>query len=216
MLKVFKLKIFNAKAEYQTQSVKKHALKYQTFLKKTRCPHLFRYKGKVFAVGRFEPENDPIIYQRGSFFTRKRTSIFQVTEAGLIYLIDLPSNGDTSYAGVVVRDNENSVYISYYTSSIEHDIPWILGVISKSNIRMTKIDMNQLDNLADLKLAKNINNYKQLELPWLDYFAFSLIIATVFPIAYLWRKHCPFSKNKKRKSKKIVNLEKILLETYSK
>ncbi|MHA1382207.1 MAG: hypothetical protein ACTSR3_00455 [Candidatus Helarchaeota archaeon] len=175
-----------------------HPFEKWTFCKNTLTrldgPILFRYNGKIFAIGRFEPENDPIIYQRGSFFTRKRTSIFQVTEAGLIYLTDLPSDGDTTYAGVVIKDDQ--AYISYYTSPINQDIPWILGVISKSDIRMAKIDMNQLSSLADLKLAENINNYKKLELPWMDYFAFSLILITMFSLVCVCKKYKAFSKKK--------------------
>ena len=77
-------------------------------------------------MGRYQPEIDSVFYQLGSFFGRKRTSLFLVTEQGLKYLSDLPSSGDTAYAGVVVMNDQ--AYVSYYSSIISHDLPWLLGV----------------------------------------------------------------------------------------
>ncbi|MFX1449416.1 MAG: hypothetical protein ACFFCM_01155 [Promethearchaeota archaeon] len=174
-------------------------------------PCLFEYSGKIFAVGRYEPQNDPVFHQQGSFFNRKRTSLFQVTEIGLVYLADLPSCGDTSYAGVVIRGDQ--AYISYYSSPINQDLPWILGVISKSEIRMAKIDLDRLESLANAKLLQGVNNKRNIELPWQDYIIFSLIIIIQISIMYILKRLTPFSKRNKRKNKKFSQkLVKILIE----
>jgi len=82
----------------------------------------------------------------GSFFNRKRTSLFLVEPTALTYLSDLPSAGDTAYAGVVMKDGY--VYICYYTSDIERDWPWIIGVIAPSDIRIAKINLSNLETVA--------------------------------------------------------------------
>ena len=65
---------------------------------------------------------------------------------GLAYLTDLPSAGDTSYSGLVVIGD--TAYISYYTSPINHDFAWILGMLSPSQVRMAKVDLKVLEELA--------------------------------------------------------------------
>jgi hypothetical protein len=102
-------------------------------------PNLFSWNGRLYAVGRYQP--CPHTWQ-GSAFTRKRTALFAVNENGLIYLTDLPSSGDTSYAGVVVQDGE--LYTCYYTSDIRRDPVWIVGMLDPSSIRMARIPMAAL------------------------------------------------------------------------
>jgi hypothetical protein len=109
-------------------------------------PALFSYNGRIYAVGRYQPGHKPFLFETGSILSRKRTSLFLVEEDRLVWLSDLPSDGDTSYAGVVIRGNE--AYISYYTSSIKHDFPWIIGMLSKSDIMMAKVDLKKLEALA--------------------------------------------------------------------
>lgn len=77
-------------------------------------------------------------------FSRKRTSLFLVEETRLLYLGDLPSGGDTSYAGGVVRDDE--LITSYYTS--RRDYTWILGMFRPSDIRMSRINLPALERRA--------------------------------------------------------------------
>jgi hypothetical protein len=109
-------------------------------------PALFSYNGRVYAVGRYQPGCKPILFETGSILARKRTSLFLVEEGRLVWLSDLPSAGDTTYAGVVIRGDE--AYVSYYTSSTYHDFPWIIGMLSKSNILMAKVDLKKLEALA--------------------------------------------------------------------
>ncbi len=109
-------------------------------------PYLFTYNNRVYAVGRFQPGCKSTPFETGSILAKKRTSLFLVEEDRLVWLSDLPSDGDTSYAGVVVRGDE--AYVSYYTSNIKHDYPWIIGMLSESDIMMAKIDLKKLEALA--------------------------------------------------------------------
>ena len=121
----------------------------QTKSKLTRLdgPYLFRYKNKVYAAGRFEPDARGSFTQMGTFFGRKRTALFLVEEDKLTYLSDLSSAGDTSYTGVVIRDGY--LYISYYTSDIERDWTWIEGIILPSDIRIAKLQLSKLKKVAE-------------------------------------------------------------------
>lgn len=111
-------------------------------------PSLFSYNGRVYAVGRRNP------YDRnkgpnfiGSVFGRKRTSLYEVTEKGLIFLTDFPSAGDTSYGGCVLKDG--CLYASYYSSPLDSDWPWYVGMLSPSDIRMVRVPLCQVEALAD-------------------------------------------------------------------
>jgi hypothetical protein len=83
---------------------------------------------------------------QGSVLARKRTSLFEIRTDGLAYLTDLPSAGDTSYTGVVIAGD--TAYISYYTSPIDRDYSWILGMLTPSAVRMAKVDLLALEALA--------------------------------------------------------------------
>jgi hypothetical protein len=45
-------------------------------------------------------------------------------------------------------------YISYYTSPIDHDYSWILGMITPSAVRMAKVDLLALEAVANQASAK--------------------------------------------------------------
>ncbi len=113
-------------------------------------PALFSYKGKVYAIGRRNPYTPGLLNKYGSILAKKRTSLWMVTPEKLVWLSDVPSAGDTSYAGYVLRGN--TLYFSYYTSDIHHDYPWILGMIKESHIMMGKLDLDLLEQLAKSKL----------------------------------------------------------------
>ena len=116
-------------------------------------PALFPYNGRVYALGRYNPyKARPLFKYYGSVFARKRTSLFEVTKGGLVCLSDVPSAGDTSYGGVVIKDG--FVYACYYTSDIARDWPWLMGMVSPSEIRMVKMCLKDLEALADRRLKK--------------------------------------------------------------
>lgn len=115
-------------------------------------PTLFTYGGRVYAAGRYQPGRRGYFTELGSIFSRKRTSLFLVEEDGLIYLSDLPSAGDTSYTGVVIRGDE--AFISYYTSDIQRDYSWILGMVLPSDIRIARVDLPSLEALAEAQAGE--------------------------------------------------------------
>jgi hypothetical protein len=127
---------------------KKWETRYST-LTRLDGPVLFPYRDRVFAVARFDPEGYTKWYGMSSLLGRKRTSIYEVTPAGLARLSDLPSAGDTSYPGIVMKDG--FLYISYYTSETKRDYPWLLGLIMPSDIKMARLRPENLLKLADMK-----------------------------------------------------------------
>jgi hypothetical protein len=114
-------------------------------------PALFSYNGKTYAVGRHNPDRVGFFSYFGSILARKRTALYRVLGDRLVYLSDLPSAGDTSYAGVVLHDGH--AYISYYTSDTARDYPWIIGMLARSDIMIAKIELPLLERLAESKLA---------------------------------------------------------------
>ena len=126
----------------------------QSLVTRLDGPYLFTYNDRVYAVGRYQPDlgkSGPLTPQ-GSALARKRTALFEVREDGLAYLTDLPSDGDTSYVGLVMAGDY--AYASYYTSPINHDYGWILGMFSPTSVRMAKIDLHAMEALADQIEAK--------------------------------------------------------------
>jgi hypothetical protein len=105
-------------------------------------PNLFSINDQVYAVGRRQPKVANPFQKQGSAFGRKRTALFLIKESTkeLIHLNDLPSSGDTSYAGVAIADGK--VFISYYTNDPRTDYPWILGMLLPTRIQITAIEIN--------------------------------------------------------------------------
>ncbi len=106
---------------------------------------LFPLGGRIFAVGRnhLGPRSD-----LGSHLAEKRTAFYEVKQDRLVFLFDLPSNGDTAYTGVVRRGDD--IYASYYTCPIDKDYPWILGIcfFPKTEIRVARVSASGLLDYA--------------------------------------------------------------------
>jgi hypothetical protein len=115
-------------------------------------PCLFPYNGRVYGVGRYQASFAPRVAEQGGLFSRKRTSLFHLDERGLTRLTDLPSAGDTAYAGVAMQGDE--MYVSYYTSDVKDDPPWVLGMFRPSAIKMARVSLPAMERLAEKKLAK--------------------------------------------------------------
>ncbi len=105
-------------------------------------PVLFTHAGQVFAVARSQYGRRGPLTRLGGLYSRKRTALFRVEPERLVHLSDLPSAGDTSYAGVVLRDGE--LWIDYYTSRIDRDYPWLLALFLPTDIRMAKLPLAAL------------------------------------------------------------------------
>jgi hypothetical protein len=103
-------------------------------------PTLFRVEDQVYAVGRSQPKVAAPFQGLGSAISKKRTALFLVKEnaEGLIHLTDLPSCGDTSYAGVAIANGK--ALISYYTNDPRRDYPWLFGMLLPTRIQITEIE----------------------------------------------------------------------------
>ncbi|HTO70157.1 MAG TPA: sialidase family protein [Myxococcota bacterium] len=112
-------------------------------------PALFAHAGRVFAVARRQSGSRRFPMHLGGALSRKRTALFLVEPHRLVLLSDLPSAGDTSYAGVVLKDG--ALFASYYTSDPARDWPWLLGMFLRSEIRMARIGLDSLVALADAR-----------------------------------------------------------------
>jgi hypothetical protein len=110
-------------------------------------PVLFSHAGRVFAVARFQPGARGPLTRLGSVFSRKRTSVFRIEPDAITWLSDLPSAGDTSYAGAVLRDGV--LFTEYYTSRIDRDHPWLLGMFLPTDLRMARIPLDALVSLSE-------------------------------------------------------------------
>jgi hypothetical protein len=111
-------------------------------------PCLFQIGERTYAVGRRQVGGSS---HMGSCWGRKRTSLYLVLPDSLVFLSDLPSCGDTAYAGVVV--DEDSILISYYTSPPGRDYFWLMGMLSNSSIETARIRLDLLESLVEQKLA---------------------------------------------------------------
>ncbi len=131
-------------------------------------PNLFSVNDKLYVVGRFQPRLNSaarnvknsnsrnglgLIFTKqqgnGSAFSQKRTAVFLVDEktGNLMHLTDLPSAGDTAYAGVAIKDEK--LFISYYTSDPYRDYPWLLGMLLPSRIQISMLDLVNLQTQKD-------------------------------------------------------------------
>jgi hypothetical protein len=80
---------------------------------------------------------------------KKRTSLFELTgnlEGGPLaytYWGDFPSAGDTSYAGIAFTDPTHAA-VSWYSSDLAEDEPWLLGMADLSDIWLGQLDFTKL------------------------------------------------------------------------
>ncbi|MHA1147988.1 MAG: hypothetical protein ACTSR8_07050 [Promethearchaeota archaeon] len=141
-------------------------------------PCLFNISDKLFAVARYQPEIDGLFQQSGSVFAKKRTGLYYVEKDKILYLSDLPSDGDTSYPAAVVKGKY--LYVSYYTTDTTRDYPWFLGQISPAKVRIAKIEISSLEKIKDDQLEKlEDNTHLQASFPFFDYLYFFISLSAI-------------------------------------
>jgi len=118
----------------------------QVFSDVTRLdgPTLFSIGSECFAVGRRQPCTLGRLQEQGSILARKRTALFRTDGSSLTHLADLPSAGDTAYAGAAQMDGR--VFISYYTNDVRRDMPWIAGMFLPTAIRAACLPLEYLSS----------------------------------------------------------------------
>ena len=103
-------------------------------------PVAFFHGERLFVIARkhlLEPES------------RKRTAIYELTgdldggELAITERGELPSAGDTAYAGVAPIDRDR-VLVTWYSSPIAADDSWIVGVLGPTDIWQATLDLSQL------------------------------------------------------------------------
>jgi hypothetical protein len=102
-------------------------------------PVSFFWHGRLFVVARKHLQGTG----------KKRTSLFEITgnlDGGPLSINEwgqLPSAGDTSYAGVVQLDDTH-VLLSWYSGDLQVDPPWVLGMFDLTSIWLGPVDMSTL------------------------------------------------------------------------
>src|SRR5207302_6105408 len=102
-------------------------------------PLAFFWKQRLFVVARKHIGEDG----------RKRTSLFEFTgnfDGGPLDIQEwgeIPSAGDTSYAGAAAVDG-NHVLLSWYSGDLVLDQSWIIGILDASDIWLGTIDFTKL------------------------------------------------------------------------
>jgi hypothetical protein len=102
-------------------------------------PLTFFHAGRLFVIGRKHLGADG----------RKRTSLYEITgtlEGGPLSIKEwgeLPSAGDTSYAGVAALDATHAL-VSWYSSNVAKDEDWFSGLLDVSDIWVGTIDFSKL------------------------------------------------------------------------
>jgi hypothetical protein len=74
---------------------------------------------------------------------RKRTALYELTATSIIEHGELPSAGDTAYAGVAPIDATRFL-VTYYSSDIAADPAWVGAVFGPTDIRQAVIDVSRL------------------------------------------------------------------------
>lgn len=103
-------------------------------------PVAFFWQSRLFVVARKH-------LQDGT--GRKRTSLFELTgtlEGGPIDIKEwgeLPSGGDTSYAGIGMIDASRAV-VHWYSGDIVLDKPWLVGMFDLTDVWQATIDLTKL------------------------------------------------------------------------
>jgi len=120
---------------------------------------MFTHKGRFFVVGRRNiagrsargkgilPESvwnawSMVFYS----LTRKRTCLYEINPNTLeLYpLVDLPSKGDTAFAGIVPL-SEDTYYLVNYSSPLEgFNLPWIGGQLIESRLYGFILDFSEV------------------------------------------------------------------------
>lgn len=103
-------------------------------------PVSFFWNGRLFVVARKHLQGTG----------KKRTSLFEILgdydHGGALTIQEwgeLPSAGDTSYAGVAMADPTHAV-VSWYSGDLQADRPWVLAMFDLTSIWLGTIDMSRL------------------------------------------------------------------------
>jgi hypothetical protein len=102
-------------------------------------PVSFLWQGRLFVVARKHLQGTG----------KKRTSLFEIRgdfdggELSIGEWGEVPSAGDTSYAGVVMLDDHRAL-LSWYSGDLQADRPWIFAMFDLTSIWLGTVDLSML------------------------------------------------------------------------
>ena len=50
--------------------------------------------------------------------------------------------------------HEGALYADYYTSRIDRDYPWLLGMLLRSDVRMARVSLSALHRVAEARAER--------------------------------------------------------------
>jgi hypothetical protein len=74
---------------------------------------------------------------------RKRTALYELVGDGIVEHGELPSTGDTSYAGIAPIAGSRFL-VTYYSSNLHDDGPWARAILGPTDIWQATIDLSKL------------------------------------------------------------------------
>jgi hypothetical protein len=104
-------------------------------------PIAFFYGARLFVIARKHVMGDDL--------GRKRTALYEIggtLEGGPITIEErgeLPSAGDTAYAGVAMLDDSRAI-VGWYSGDLARDEPWITAMIDLSDVWVGTIDLSRV------------------------------------------------------------------------
>jgi len=97
-------------------------------------PAALLWRGRIFVVARKH------LGESG----RKRTALFELTmPSTLVERGELPSAGDTAYAGIAPLDGDRFL-VTWYSSDLRQDPDWIAGLLGATDIWVATMDLSRL------------------------------------------------------------------------
>jgi hypothetical protein len=105
-------------------------------------PLSFLWQGRLFVIARKHLQGTG----------KKRTSLFEIlgdlgdVDGGALTVQEwgeLPSAGDTSYAGIAMADATHAI-VSWYSGDLQADRPWVLAMFDLTSIWLGTIDLSRL------------------------------------------------------------------------
>jgi hypothetical protein len=97
-------------------------------------PLSFIWQSRVFMVARKHLQPT----------ARKRTALFELTnDVEVKEWGELPSAGDTSYAGMAMLDDHRAL-VSWYSSNLQDDANWVVAILDATDIWTGIIDLSKL------------------------------------------------------------------------
>jgi hypothetical protein len=98
-------------------------------------PLAIQWQGRLFFVAREHLQPS----------ARKRTALFEISNGTDVKVWgELPSAGDTSYAGAVMLDDHRAL-VSWYSSNLQDDANWVVAILDATDIYTGIIDFSKLN-----------------------------------------------------------------------